>query len=306
MRERATRQVGQFGRKTRLWSALAALTAALVLSVALGSSAGAQPSDPPHWFFGIEYDNDEGATIRVLNADGEEIDRTAVDDNNQWTLLIAMGTGAVTFQIQSGDVTRATEPYVGYERGGLTRIERSDFTVVVEQEPEPEQEPEQEPDDEVEEPDAAGESTQVRVIARVAPADSARPGQIEFGLYVDGVDAPWNEVRAGDAAPMFLPPARYFPATYPDHNRWLRSTLTELGNGCVARVIARTAPAGSARPGQIEFGLYVDGVDAPWNEVRAGDAAPMFLPPARYFPNPHPDHSRWLRSTLTEIPCSSS
>ena len=300
MRERATRQVGQFGRKTRFWSALAALTAALAISVALGPQTDAQsPLDPPHWFFGIQYDNDEGAAILALNADGEEVARTNVDENKQWSLVIPTSAGAVTFQIQSGDLTRATEAYIGYERGGLTQVARADFTVVVESEPEP-------GDDEAEGPDAAGESIQVRVIARAAPADSARPGQIEFGLYVDGVDQPWAQVRNGDAAPMFLPPARYFPATYPEHNRWLRSTLTELGNGCVARVIARTAPAGSARPGQIEFGLYVDGADQPWAQVRNGDAAPMFLPPARYFPNPHPDHSRWLRSTLTEIPCSSS
>ena len=284
MRERVIHQTG-------LWAAISALAAALLLAVALAPQAGAQTGTPPpvpHWFWGISYDSLNGATIEAVADDGTVIQGATIS-GGQWQLQeVHANHGNAKLRITSGSDIRETRS-IQLQSGKQTRIQLSEFTLV-------------EPD----EPEAAETTIEVRVIARTAPADSPRAGQIEFGLYVDGVDEPWAQVRTGDAAPMFLPPARYFPNPYPSHDRWLRSTLTELGNDCAARVIARTAPADSPRAGQIEFGLYVDGADEPWAQVRTGDAAPMFLPPARYFPNPHPSHSRWLRSTLTEIPCSGS
>ena len=275
---------------TGIGAGLTALLAALLLAVALAPQAAAQdgggPPDPPAWFWGQGFDGDNGSMIRVIDQDGEEVDSASIA-GGRWSFLVSQSAASsVTLEIETGGTKRATESFqLASARGKLVRIETSDFTVQA--------------------PPVA-ETVGVRVIARVAPADSTRPGQVEFGLYVDGVDEPWAEVRVGDAEPMFLPPQRYFPQPYPDHNRWFRSTLTTLGDGCAARVIARTAPADSTRPGQVEFGLYVDGADEPWAEVRGGDAEPMFLPPQRYFPSPHPDHNRWFRSTLTTIPCSGS
>ena len=277
---------------TGIGAGLTALLAALLLAGALGSQVAAQsgstpPTDVPAWFWGMGFDGDNGSMIRVINQDGKEVDSASIA-GGRWSFLVSQSAASsVTFEIETGGAKRATESFqLAPVRGKPVEIKMSDFTTVAAPPP--------------------AETVGVRVIARVAPADSIRPGQVEFGLYVDGVDEPWAEVRVGDAEPMFLPPARFFPQPYPSHNRWLRSTLTDLGNGCAARVIARTAPADSIRPGQVEFGLYVDGVDEPWAEVRVGDAEPMFLPPARYFPSPHPDHNRWLRSTLTDIPCSGS
>ena len=87
-----------------------------------------------------------------------------------------------------------------------------------------------------------------------------------------------------------FPRARYFPATGPNHNRWLRSSEIDFGNGFVGRIIARRAP-----DGRIEFGFRVEGYE---NED--------FFPRARYFPVDGPDHHRWLRSSEIAISRPSS
>ena len=269
---------------TGIGAGLTALLAALLLAGALGSPAAAQDGgvpDPPAWFWGRGFDSDNGSMIRAMNQDGEEIGSASISGGT-WSLLVAPSAGdSATLEIQTGGTKRATGSFP-LQRGKLTAVTPSDFTVVAA-------------------PPPPAVAVGVRVIARVSD-NPGREGQIEFGLYVDGVDAPIADYNSGAAEPMFLPPQRYFPAEL-THNRWLRSTRVEVGDGVFARVIARVSD-NPGREGQIEFGLYVDGVDAPIADYNSGAAEPMFLPPQRYFPNPAPNHNRWLRSTVVEVPPS--
>ena len=271
MRERVINRAG-------IWVGLAALTAALLLAVALSPQAAAQDGPPavPHWFFGDGFESDDGATIRALNQDGEQVESTVIgsEESGLWSLLIDLADAqSVTLEISSGSSRRVTESYT-LPQGRLTEIKPSDFTVVAAPVAEPEPE--------------AAETAGVRVRARVSDAPG-REGQIEFGASL------------GDADPV-TPRARYFPASI-THNRWLRSSPIDLGGGVVVRVIARVSD-NPGREGRIEFGLYVDGVDADVGQYNSGAAEPMFLPPARYFPDPYPSHNRWLRSTVVEVPVS--
>ena len=266
MRERVINRAG-------IWAGLAALTAALLLAVALSPQAAAQddPPPPPHWFFGVDFDSDNGATIRALNQDGEQVESTTISDGS-WSLIVDLADAdSVTFEIGSGSSRRVTEEANTLMQGRLTEVERSDFSVVAA---------------------PVAETIAVQVRARVAPPDSSRPGQVEFGVSRVGGDP-------------ITPAQRYFPvvATVP-HNRWFRSSPIDLGDGFVVRVIARIGPPEAGiRAGQIEFGLYVDGVDAPIGEYNSGDADPMFLPQRRYFPRTFPSHNRWLSSIPpTDIP----
>ena len=106
--------------------------------------------------------------------------------------------------------------------------------------------------------------------AQVRARFNSERGQIEFGVRrVGGED--------------ILPRLRYFP-TNAAEGGWLRSSLIDLGDGYMVRIIARVTSADSAGRGRVEFGL------------RVGDSRENLLPRGRYFPaSPTPD--RWLSST---------
>ena len=117
--------------------------------------------------------------------------------------------------------------------------------------------------------DAQDEETlTVRIIARRAP-----DGRIEFGM----------RPPVGDD---ILPRARYIAARGPAHDRWLRSTEIDFGDGFVGRIIARRE-AGNPN-GRVEFGFRVEGYDD-------------LFPRQRFFPGSGPDHHRWLRSSEIDL-----
>lgn len=269
MRERVINRAG-------LWAGLSALLAALLLAVALAPQANAQggpPPPPPAWFFGLDFSSVNGADIAVLDAAGEEIVSTRIA-NGQWSLQVPVEHSSVTVRITDGDEIRETAAMPTGTAGKLRPLSLNEFTIV-----------------EVEEPEEVGEEAEtvgVRVRARVSPSDGAGRGRVEFGASL------------ADGDPV-TPSARYWPTSV-SHNRWLRSSLIDLGNGVVVRVIARVSDTDGAGRGRIEFGLYVDGVDDPIAEYNSGDSEPMFLPPARYFPEPRPEHNRWLRSSIVQVP----
>ena len=276
MRERVINRAG-------IWAGLAALTAALLLAVALSPQAAAQdgsPPLPPHWFFGVEFVSDDGATVRALDQDGEQVGTTTIGSakSGQWSLIIdPADADSVTLEISSGSSRRVTESYTLPE-GRLTEVERSDFTVVAAPVVEPEPEA----------PTSATIAVQVR--ARLAPN-----GKIEFGARrADGEDVlPRNRFL-----PTSVVDGRITPEERITHGRWLRSSPIDLGDGYTVQVIARVKP----NDGRIEFGLYVDGVDAAIGEYNSGAAEPMFLPRGRYFPATI-SHNRWLSSNPpTDIP----
>ncbi len=266
MRERLINRTGG-------WAALAALTVALLLAAALAPRAAAQESGgpappPPHWFFGVNYDDDKGASIRAIDQDGNAITSATatVDNDGSWSLIVDLDSAeSVTLRLQSGSVLRETKAYT-LAQGSLTEVLAADF-VGAEAE--------------------AVETAAVQVRARVSPPGEPGRGRIEFGAGLVGGET-------------VTPRSRYWPETV-THTRWLRSSPIDLGNGIVVRVIARVSD-NPGREGRIEFGLYVDGVDAPIADFNEGTADPRFLPPARYFPEPRPTHDRWLVSTPVEIP----
>ena len=257
-------------KRAGIGAALSALFAALLLSAAISPQASAQVPDPPHWFWGMNFNSDNGSSLRALNQDGDLVASTSISGGT-WSVLIPLSDAtSVTFEIQSGDTKRATSA-LALMMGDVSEVTPAEFSVVEEEESD--------------EPEASGETTGVRVRARVSD-NPGREGRIEFAASLaDGEPVP--------------PSARYFPEGI-THNRWLRSSPITLAEGVVVRVIARISD-NQGREGRIEFGLYVDGVDRPIGEYNTG-GTPMFLPPARYFPDPQPSHNRWLRSTVVDVP----
>lgn len=270
MRERVIHRTG-------LWAGLSALLAALLLAIALTPQANAQggpPPPPPTWFWGLDFNSVNGADIAAIDADDDVIISARIS-GGQWSLQVPIEHSNVKFRITDGDEIRETASQTT-ETGRLRQLRLSDFTIVEAEEPE-----------EIEEEAA---TVGVRVRARVSPSDGPGRGRVEFGASL------------ADGDPV-TPNARYWPTSV-SHNRWLRSSPIDLGDGVVVRVIARVSDEDGAGRGRIEFGLYVDGVDAPTAEYNSGASQPMFLPPARYFPEPRPSHNRWLRSSIVQVPVS--
>lgn len=274
--------------RSRAWAGLAAV----LLFAAAFAPAAAQdnsPTPPPAWFWGTDYDEHNGATISAISADGATINSTPIS-GGEWMLFAHPNEhSSVTFQIESNGVRLTTGTSYSPVVGGIAEVKLTDFEAA-ESEPEQPAEPEQptEPEQADEGDDLTEEETiQVRIRAR-ATSDDESPcrGRLEFGASLI------------DGDPV-LPTGRCFPEGL-THNRWLRSTPIDLGNGYLVRVIARISD-NPGREGRIEFGLYVEGVDAPVAEINTGESEAMFLPRARYFPL-EADENVWLRSTPISIP----
>ncbi len=206
---------------------LAALTALLGLAAAFAPSLSAQGlPDPPHWFYGIGYDNYSGTVIRAVDSNGATIDSTTVNTQGQWSITIATEHRKVRFEFDADDGTRTTVEY-DVQKAELTRIRLAQFTVV------------EVPDDDLQV--EAPPTLMVRIIARRAP-----DGRVEFGM------------RSPSGEDIF-PRARYFPATGPSHDRFLHSSEIDFGDGFVGQIIARRE--GGDPNGRIEFGFRVAGYD---------------------------------------------
>ncbi len=111
---------------------------------------------------------------------------------------------------------------------------------------------------------------QATIEAQVRARYNSERDRIEFGARrVGGQD--------------ILPRARYFPPNAAE-GVWQRSSLIDLGDGYIVRIIARVTAADSEGEGRVEFGL------------RVGDSRDNLLPSGRYFPaSPPPDV--WHSST---------
>ena len=229
---------------------LAGLAALVGLIAAFAPSLSAQLPPPPHWFWGDGFESFAGDEISALDADGEAVETVEIASDGTWSITVDVTHVKVTFELDADDGVRSTREH-DVQQASLTRILLTDFVA-----PEIPEEPL-----EVETPP----TLTVRIIARRAP-----DGRVEFGM------------RPPEGEDIF-PSARYFPATGPDHNRFLRSSEIDFGDGFVGRIIARRAP-----DGRVEFGFRVAGYED------------MF-PSARYFPATGPDHNRFLRSSEIEI-----
>ena len=266
MRERVIHQTG-------LWAAISALAATLLLAVALAPQAGAQnPPAPPQLFYGInDYDSLNGTTVEALTADGTVIQGATIS-GGEWGLEVFTTHGNTRLRITNGDDIRETA-LIQLEIGKVTRIRLSEFTPVEPDEPE------------------ATETIEAQVRARLAD-----DGRVEFGARrVGGEDVlPDNRFLLTSVVE-----GRITPQERIAHGRWLLSSPIDLGDGYVIQIMARVAP-----DGRIEFGFYLDGVDAAKSQYDSGAAEPMFLPDRRYFPGTLEslgrngrDVNRWLSST---------
>lgn len=272
--------VSQLAIKRRGLQLLAAVGLAALLFALLAPSTGAQGTPPPpHWLWGKGYHSDNGATVRFVSSDGNEIVRATISNGN-WALFPSQQqatSGRV--EIMGGSSTRTTAEF-NVEQGTLKEITPSEFTVVQAPAPEPEpEEPADEPDTPTTETTPTTPSTGATQTARIAARVSSS-GRLEFGMRVEGR-------ASGD---VITPRNRYFPDNLAEQNigRWLRSSDIDLGNGVSGRVIAR-----QGADGRIEFAFdAADGDDC--------------VPGRRYFPakgtSAYPDHNRWLYSPWMEIP----
>ncbi|MXV81283.1 MAG: hypothetical protein F4X58_12745 [Chloroflexi bacterium] len=239
---------------TRRWSLGVALLAALtILLINFAPSITAQDNPrPPHWFWGQDLDLYVGDQVVAINQDGQQVASTTVDSRGTWSLTVSPENArTVTLRLISDSGTRATDPLDvmdgGFDAEGISitdfrhRISEelggSDATIAVRIIARRADDGRIEfgmrgPDGEEILPPrrffpAGGpghtrwlRSTEIdfgdgfvgNIIARYVEAD----GRTEFGFRVAGYDD-------------HFPTRRFFPATGPDHDRWLSSSEIEIG-----------------------------------------------------------------------------
>ena len=238
MRERLVDRGGRI-------AALVGVTTALLLAVAFAPGGAAQDTSGlptvPHWFYGVDSQQFDGATVRAIG-DDDSLLASAVVEDGVWSVQILPGDAdSVTFELELNGDDYATSAF-NVLRGRITEVEPSQFTVVAQPTIEAQVRarfnsernqiefgvrrvggedilPRQRyfPTNAAEgawlrssEIDL-GDGYIVRIIARVTAADSDGRGRVEFGL------------RVGTSSENLLPRGRYFPAS-PDPDRWLSST----------------------------------------------------------------------------------
>ena len=238
MRERLVDRGGRI-------AALVGVTTALLLAVALAPGGAAQdtPGLPtlPHWFYGVDSQQFDGATVRAIGDDDSLLASAVVEDGVWSVQILPVDADSVTFELELNGDEYATGAF-NVLRGRITEVEPSQFAAVVEATIEAQVRarfnsernqiefgvrrvggedilPRQRyfPTNAAEgawlrssEIDL-GDGYIVRIIARVTAADSNGRGRVEFGL------------RVGTSSENLLPRGRYFPAS-PDPDRWLSST----------------------------------------------------------------------------------
>ena len=243
------------------WSLSVALMAGLAMMiVALSPSADAQGSDlptPPHWFWGNDASAYVGATVEAVDANGTVFtssspDESAhiVDSTGGWSVQISQDQASrVKLRLTHGNVVRETA-FFDVLKGGFSvaGISITQFMIV---------------DDELVDD---SDTITVRIIARRAPDGriefgmrdqngeeifprarffpNGGPGHsrwlssslIDFGGGFEGkIIARYEEGRGRTEFGFrvvgydeLFPRARFFPATGPDHNRWLTSSPIDI------------------------------------------------------------------------------
>ena len=238
MRERLVDRGGRI-------AALVGVTTALLLAVALAPGGAAQDISGlptlPHWFYGVDSQQFDGATVRAIGDDDSLLASAVVEDGVWSVQILPVDADSVTFELELNGDEYATSAF-NVLRGRITEVEPSQFAAVVEATIEAQVRarfnsernqiefgvrrvggedilPRQRyfPTNAAEgawlrssEIDL-GDGYIVRIIARVTAADSNGRGRVEFGL------------RVGTSSENLLPRGRYFPAS-PDPDRWLSST----------------------------------------------------------------------------------
>lgn len=253
---------------------IAAIMAAAALIPLLNASEDPPAPPPPIIFYGEGYEDLHGGALKVMDMQGQLVASTMIPSEDApsgaWHVEVYRDRAPIVdIEINLGEqklISRAHTVLPGF----FAEVSRASFVVVpVEPEPEPAPAADVVP--------VELDSIDIRIIAR-----RVENGRIEFGLR-----GPDGEAR--------FPTKRFFREYGFGHNRWLNSSLIDLGDGYRGRIVARSEDRnncialGTDGPGcRTEFGFRVEGYE---------DA----FPARRYFPAPGtPDHTRWLRSS--EIP----
>ena len=239
-----------FGGAARQWSlrvALLAGLAALLVTFSAGIGAQDQP-EPPAWFYGDDARSYVGAQVKAFNQNGDELpasdtDVDVVEAGGQWSrTILSSDATMVTFRIVHSTGTLESRPQHVVD-GSLTKVSITQFSAITDTASISVRIIARRADDGRIEfgmrgPDgqdilpparffpAAGpghsnwlRSTEIdfgdgfvgRIIARHVEGD----GRTEFGFRVEGYDD-------------IFPRARFFPASGPEHNRFLRSSEIEI------------------------------------------------------------------------------
>ncbi len=203
---------------------LALLIALTTLLVALSATAQAQEQpQPPHWFWGIDADAHNGATVSAIDQNDKQVSSSTVDSKGEWSLIVfTEDANRVKLRLVNGDVVRETD-FQDVVTGGFSSegLSIAAFSIV---------------------PETLEQGASTTIMARIIARRSS-DGRIEFGM------------RDSDDQDIF-PRARYFPAGGPGHDRWLRSSEIDFGDGFAGRIIARYAA-----DGRTEFGFRVTGYE---------------------------------------------
>ncbi len=239
-------------RRWTLRVVLVGLLAAAIVALAATADAQDHPQ-PPHWFWGNDAYAYAGATVTAIDADGNDVGSGGVGSDGGWYVAVqSEDASRVKLRITNAKVTRETA-YMDVKQGGFdpAGVSISAFTNFV--------------DDDLQET-VPPSSIEVRIVARRAddgriefgmrdqhgeeifpraryfpnggPGHSRwlRSSEIDFGDgFVGRIVARFVEETGRtefgfrvEGYDDIFPRARFFPATGPDHNRWLTSTPIEI------------------------------------------------------------------------------
>ena len=251
-----TIQIDPGARRWTLRVAMLGLLAALFVGLASVVDAQSQQPKPPHWFWGRDADAYAGASVVAVDASGDVVSTAqegsgVVGSDGAWYVSVSTEDATrIKLRLVATNVTRETG-FMDVVAGGFDEdpISISAFAIV---------------EDAM---DMNNETISVRIIARRAPdgriefgmrdqngADifpraryfpNGGPGhsrwlrssEIDFGGgFVGRIIARYVEEDGRtefgfrvEGYDDIFPRARYFPATGPDHNRFLRSSEIEIG-----------------------------------------------------------------------------
>ena len=246
-------------RRTALRVALVGLLAAAFFALASSALAQEDRPQPPHWFWGSDATAYVGAMVTAVDAGGNDVGSNqdgdnVVASNGGWFVAVQPEDASrVKLRISTAAIMRETDfldvVEGGFDSAGISITAFTNFADGELQETVPPSSIEvkiiarraddgriefgmRDPDGENILPPARyfpdggpGHSRWLRsteidfgngYVGRIIARHDEDTGRTEFGFRVEGYDD-------------IFPRARFFPATGPNHNRWLTSSSIEIG-----------------------------------------------------------------------------
>ena len=114
-------------------AALLAVATALLLAVAFAPGGVAQDTSGiptvPHWFYGVDSQEFDGATVRAIGEDDSLLASAVVEDGVWSVQILPVDADTVTFELELNGDDYATSAF-NVLRGRITEIEPSQFEPV--------------------------------------------------------------------------------------------------------------------------------------------------------------------------------